>query len=428
MHTERRMALFSWAKSAKQFAKQAIKRQVIAHHRQSRRVLFSDTTLRDGEQMPGATLEPEDRVEIALALEALGVHSIDAGFPASSEADIHAIRLMSAAVSRPVLTCLCRTLRGDIDAAADALSGRASHKRGVSLFCGVSPVHRQFKHQKSKAEMLSMISSAIRYAAERFDVVAFGPEDGSRTEVDFLCESYREAIAAGATTIGFADTVGVLTPGKTRDMLRRIQDEVPGIERALLAIHFHNDLGLGVANTLAAIQEGAQIVQCTVNGIGERAGNTALEEVAIAMAMHPDEYGAPDTLDLSRLTSLCRLVADRTGVPLPLNKPVAGGNVFATEAGVHQDGLLKSPDTYLPYRPEVVGGDGIRLVLGRHSGRRAVAQRLLDLEIAAHEEEILHILQSIKRTPKGRPVTDDVLRQLASEARAATTWRDARSA
>jgi 2-isopropylmalate synthase len=394
----------------KRQVKTAAKRVIIQHHRRSGKVLFSDTTLRDGEQMPGATLEPADKVRIALALDELGVHSIDAGFPASSASDLEAIRQISAAVSRPVLTCLARTLKADIDAADEALAGRTTRKRGVSLFCGISPIHRQSKHHKSRAEMLAMIIDAIQYARTKFDVIAFGPEDASRTETDFLCECYREAIAAGASTIGFADTVGVLTPGKSYDLLRRVQDDVPNIDRALLAVHFHNDLGLGVANTLAGIQAGAQVVQCTVNGIGERAGNTALEEVALAMALNPDEFGAPDTLDLARLGPLCRLVAELTGVPIPVNKPLLGANVFATEAGVHQDGLLKNPDTYLPYRPELVGGDPIRLVLGRHSGRRAVQQRLAELGVTAGETEALAVLEAIKRLPKGVAVTDDWLR------------------
>jgi 2-isopropylmalate synthase len=323
------------------------------------------------------------------------------------------------AVSKPVVTCLCRTLPADIDAACQALEGRASHKRGVSLFCGVSPIHRQHKHQKSKAEMLSMITSATRYAAERFDIVAIGPEDGSRTEIDFLCEVYREAIDAGATTIGFADTVGVLTPHKTCEMITRIQDSVTNIDRALLAIHFHNDLGLAVANTLAGIEAGANVVQCTINGIGERAGNTSLEEVAIAMALHPDEFGPPDTLDLKKLAPLCRLVAELTGIPLPANKAVGGANVFATEAGVHQDGLLKNPDTYLPYRPEVIGCEGLRLVLGRHSGRRAVESRLAELGLTVTEAQAVLVLEAIKRLPKTVEVTDDRLRELAIDVRRA---------
>jgi 2-isopropylmalate synthase len=208
--------------------------------------------------------------------------------------------------------------------------------------------------------------------------------------------------------------VGIFTPDKTRDAIRRIQDTVPNIDRALLAVHFHNDLGLATANTLAAIQEGAHIVQCTVNGIGERAGNTSLEEVALAMAMHPDEFGAPETLDLPRLTSICRLVEARTGIALSANKPVCGENIFATEAGVHQDGLLKNPDTYLPYRPELIGGGEIRLVLGRHSGRRAVAQRLEALGVAVSDERATAILGQIKRLPKGQKVTDERLLALAA--------------
>jgi 2-isopropylmalate synthase len=396
--------------------KTAIKRQIIKHHRRAGRVMFSDTTLRDGEQMPGATLEPHEKARIAVALEELGVHSIDAGFPASSPADVEAIRLINAAVSKPVLTCLARTLKSDIDAADAALAGRITRKRGVSLFCGVSPIHRQHKHQKSQSEMLTMITDAIQYATTKFDVIAFGPEDSSRTEMDFLCQCYKEAIDAGASTIGFADTVGVLTPDKTYDMLRRIQDGVPNIEKALLAIHFHNDLGLGVANNLAGIQAGAHVVQCTINGIGERAGNTALEEVALAMAMHPDEFGAPDTLDLTKLGPVCKLVAELTGVPLPVNKPLVGANVFATEAGVHQDGLLKNPDTYLPYRPELIGGDPIRLVLGRHSGRRAVQSRLAELGQTVNEDQAIRVLEFIKRLPKGEPVTDERLLQMAKTA------------
>jgi 2-isopropylmalate synthase len=407
------MSISHWFSSARRRAKSAIKHRIISHHRRAGRVLFSDTTLRDGEQMPGATLEPADKVRIAQALEHLGVHSIDAGFPASSQADLQAVQLICRAISKPVVTCLCRTLPSDIDVAREALEGRASHKRGVSLFCGVSPIHRRHKHQKSKAEMLSMITSATRYAAERFDIVAIGPEDGSRTEIDFLCEVYREAIDAGATTIGFADTVGVLTPAKTREMISQIQDGVSNIDRALLAIHFHNDLGLAVANTLAGIEAGAHVVQCTINGIGERAGNTALEEVAIAMALHPDEFGPPETLDLTKLAPLCRLVSDLTGIPLPANKAVGGANVFATEAGVHQDGLLKNPDTYLPYRPEVVGCEGLRLVLGRHSGRRAVASRLAELGLPVTDDEAVLVLEAIKQLPRTAEITDDRLRQLA---------------
>ncbi|MEX0702475.1 MAG: 2-isopropylmalate synthase [Planctomycetales bacterium] len=392
---------------------EAVKRAIIAHHRRSGAVLFSDTTLRDGEQMPGATLEPDDKLRIALALEAAGVHSLDAGFPASSAADVEAIRRMVGVVKKPVLTALCRTVKGDIDAARDALDGNPIHKRGVSLFCGTSPLHRQFKLQKSESEILDLIVDTVGYASEKFAIVAFSPEDASRTEIDFLCRCYRAAIDAGATTIGFPDTVGILTPEKARDFIRRIQDGVPNIQKALLAVHFHNDLGCAVANTLACVQEGANVVQCTVNGLGERAGNASLEEVAIALALHPDQYRRTIKLDTTKLAPLCRLVSELTGIPVPLNKPVAGANIFATEAGIHQDGLLKNPDTYLPYRPERVGAQGVKLVLGRHSGRRAVAHRLHELGVELSDDEVLAVLEAIKALPKGSVVDDATLQRLA---------------
>jgi 2-isopropylmalate synthase len=394
----------------------AVKRAVIKHHRNSGRVLFSDTTLRDGEQMPGATLEPQDKLRIALALERAGVHSLDAGFPASSEKDVEAIRLMVPRVKRPVLTALCRTVKADVDAAHRALEGRALHKKGVSLFLGTSPLHREFKLQKSRAEILAIIEETVGYASEKFGIVAFSPEDASRTEPDFLCECYRLAIDCGATTIGFPDTVGVLVPETVRKYMWDIRDGVPNLDKALLAVHMHNDFGCAVANTLAGIAEGANVVQCTVNGIGERAGNASLEEVAIALAMNPHVYGRTFKLDTKQLVPLCRLVAELTGLPLPRNKPVAGANVFATEAGIHQDGLLKNPDTYLPYRPELVGADGIELVLGRHSGRRAVEHELVRRGLPNDESTVAHVLRAIKELPKETVVDGDVLRSLVDAA------------
>lgn len=404
--------MFQFFSGAKKQIKNKVKRAVIRHHRRTGAVLFSDTTLRDGEQMPGATLDPIEKLQIAKSLEAAGVHSLDAGFPASSQADIDAIQSMVGVIKKPVLTALCRTLPGDVDAADEALAGNPPHKRGVSLFCGTSPLHRQFKLEKSKSEVLKLIVDSIQYAAEKFDIVAFSPEDASRTEVDFLCEVYREAIAAGATTIGFPDTVGILTPWKAQDLICRIQDEVPGIENVLLAVHFHNDLGLAVANTLACIDAGANVVQCTVNGIGERAGNAALEEVAMALQLHQEEYQRPHHLDVSQLAPLCKLVAELTGIALSPMKPVAGSNIFATEAGIHQDGLLKNPDTYLPYRPETVGETGIRLVLGRHSGRKAILHRLHELGKEPTEQVVQRVLQAIKELPKGELVDDDLLLNL----------------
>ncbi len=390
-----------------------VRHAIISHHKRSGVVLFSDTTLRDGEQMPGATLEPSEKLQIALALQDAGVHSLDAGFPASSEADVEAIRLMIGVVTKPVLTALCRTVTSDIDAAERALEGNPLHKRGVSLFCGTSPLHRQYKLNRSRSEILKIITASVDYAASKFRIVAFSPEDASRTEVDYLCECYREAIDAGATTIGFPDTVGLLTPEKARDFIKAIQDGVPNLDRALFAVHFHNDLGLAVANTLACIQEGVNVVQCTVNGIGERAGNASLEEVVMALAMHGDQYKRSFKIDTTKLAPLCQLVAQLTGVAISRMKPIGGSNIFASEAGIHQDGLLKNPDTYLPFRPEKVGGGDIRLVLGRHSGRKAVAHRLSELAIAATDEQVGLIAEAIKQLPKGTVVDDVELRRLS---------------
>ncbi len=405
---------FGFFRRAKKRVTGIVKQAIIRHHKNSGVVMFSDTTLRDGEQMPGATLDPDDKLRIALALEEAGVHSLDAGFPASSPADVEAIRRMIGVVKKPVLTALCRTVRGDVDAADEALYGNPTNKRGVSLFCGTSPLHRQHKLQKSEAEVLKIITDSVAYACEKFEIVAFSPEDASRTELPYLCQCYREAIDAGATTIGFPDTVGILTPEKARDFIRAIQDNVPNLDKALLAVHFHNDLGLAVANTLACVAEGANVVQCTINGIGERAGNASLEEVAIALALHPDQYGVKFNLDTTKLHALCQLVSELTNLPLARNKPVGGENIFATEAGIHQDGLLKNPDTYLPYRPEKVGASGLTLVIGRHSGRRAVAHRLHELGYELSEDQVLAVLQAIKDNPKDARITDEVLKQFAS--------------
>ncbi|MEX0728217.1 MAG: 2-isopropylmalate synthase [Planctomycetaceae bacterium] len=401
--------LWSWIGKR---AKGAVKQAMIRHHRRSSHVMFSDTTLRDGEQMPGATLDPDDKLRIALALEQAGVHSLDAGFPASSSADVEAIRKMVGVVKGPILTALCRTLNSDIDAAAVALTGQPFHKRGVSLFCGTSPLHRQDKLRMTEAEILRTITDAIAYAAERFDIVAFSPEDASRTEPEFLHQVYRAAIDAGATTVGFTDTVGWLTPEKSRDFIRSIQDRVPNINRALIAVHFHNDLGLAVANTLAALDEGVQVVQGTINGIGERAGNAALEEIALVLSLHHDQYGRTSTIDLEKLYDLSRLVSDLMGIPISPNKPLSGRNIFASEAGIHQDGLLKNPETYLPYGPEKIGAPGIQLILGRHSGRSALLHRLQQLGLNATDEEVETIMTAMKSLPKGRQLDDDLIASL----------------
>ncbi len=363
-------------------------------------VYFSDTTLRDGEQMPGASLTPEEKVEIAKALAKAGVHSLDAGFPACASSEIEAIQRIVKEVKEPVISALCRALDSDIDKAYEALAEAEPYKRAVSIFVATSPIHREYKFRKSKTQLIEMIVNAIHYARQKFEIIAFSPEDASRTELDYLCEIYQAAIEAGATTIGFPDTVGILTPEKTRITIRYILNHVPNIDRAFMAVHFHNDLGLATSNTLAALEEGVQIVQCAVNGIGERAGNTALEEVVIALLLNQEQYQRAVDIDPKQLVSLSQLVAEKTSIPIAPNKAIVGSNIFATEAGIHQDGILKNLDTYLPFRPEMVGAEGIQLVLGKHSGRAAIAQHLKKLNFCLTEQQLDLVVAALKDAKK----------------------------
>lgn len=359
-------------------------------------VIFGDTTLRDGEQMPGVALRLEQKVTIAKALVASGVFSIEAGFPAVGPAEVAAVRAVAEAVPATMVTALCRTVRRDIDAAAEAFDGIHRKRCGVNLFIATSPVHRRSKLKKNESEVLQAIVDAVAYAKEHFHVVTFGAEDASRTEFPFLCKVFEEALAAGATTIGYPDTLGILLPDQTREIIQRLRQQVAGLDKAYLGVHFHNDLGMAVANTVAAVQAGAAIVQCTVGGLGERAGNAALEAVAVALHLHKDYIHRTVPIRLETLAELTALVARETGVPIACNTPVVGGNVFATEAGIHQDGLLKDPDTYLPYRPELVGVDGIRLVLGKHSGRAAFEERLRRLGLSPSEEQVDAVTAAVK--------------------------------
>ncbi len=387
----------------------------------ARLIHFSDTTLRDGEQMPGAALTPDQKLRIARALHEVGVASIDAGFPACAASEIEAIRMIARELPTLSVSALCRTRKEDVDLAWEALSGSRPDKCAVSLFVATSPIHRTRKLNKSVPELLSMVRGVIEYARRRFHVVAFSPEDASRTEPEVLCAIYREAIDAGAMVIGFPDTLGVLLPSQTRDSIRRIQDGVPNFSRAHLAVHFHNDLGLAAANTLAALEEGVSIVQSTVNGIGERAGNAALEEIAMLIDVHGAALGLRSNIVLDKLWALSRLVAELTSIRAAPNKAVVGSNIFATSAGIHQDGLLKDPDTYLPFRPDKVGASGIELVLGKHSGRAAFAARLEQMGIQCADEQFARLIAAAKAAPKSAWRDPEALLRTAFEATRAAT-------
>ena len=380
-------------------------------------LIISDTTLRDGAQMPGVHFSIDDKVAIARALEAAGVDVIEAGFPAGGAGEIEAVRQVAAATTQPLIMALCRAVAADVDAAWEALGDAPAERRGVGVFLATSPLHRRHKLGKTKAQCLAMIASSVAYARKRFARVTFGCEDGSRTEPAFLREAYLAAMDAGATGIGFPDTVGVLTPEIVRRriaMLVRLAHPRGVKVRA----HFHNDLGLATANTLAAIAAGADIVHLTVGGIGERAGNAALEETVMALTLHPGQYHRAINVDTTRLTALCRLVAERAGFTLPPNKAVTGANVFATAAGVHQDGLLKHPDTYLPFRPELVGAEGIRLPLSPLSGKAALGLRYTELGIELSADELSRASRLVKDADKDAWRDEEgLLRRAAAAAR-----------
>lgn len=372
------------------------KRLVLRQIKKRPLVMMSDTTLRDGAQMPGVRLSLQDKVTIARALADAGIHSIDVGFPAVGPPEVAAIKEVAANVSGPVLSCLSRALPADVDLAADALSACPRFKRAVTIFIGTSPTHREHKHQCSKAEIVDKAVRAIEHAGKQFDVISFGAEDASRTEPEFLHEIYEKAIQAGATSIGFTDTVGYLIPSQVERALGEINARVRSIDDALLAVHFHNDLGLATANTLTAIKCGANIVQGTVNGIGERAGNVSLEEVLITLTLHRDEFGKTVHMKPEKIDALCRLVAELTGWQPAVNKPVTGRNMFRTEAGIHQHGLLQNPETYLPFQPELIGAGPVELVLGPGSGHSAVRHHLEKKGIEVTDEMVGRVVSHLK--------------------------------
>ncbi|MDX2198027.1 MAG: pyruvate carboxyltransferase [Phycisphaerae bacterium] len=392
-----------------------IKRMVLRQQKARPIVRISDTTLRDGAQTPGIRLTVDSRLTIARALADAGVHSIDCGFAASSPTDVEAMKRISKTVKGPILSGLSRCRKDDIDATYAALSGASPLKRAISLFCGTSPLHREHRHNMSKAQIIDMICKAIDHAHTRFEIISFGAEDASRTEPDFLCEVYNKAIEAGAMSIGFADTVGLLTPPKAVNTVRRIQDGVKRMDDAMLAVHFHNDLGLATANSLACIEAGCNIVQGTINGIGERAGNTALEEVVLTLELHQDQYKRGHGMDTTKLASLSRLVAELTGFGIADNKAVVGRNLFRTEAGIHQDAMLKHTDTYMPFPPELIGADPVELVLGPTSGRSAVKHYLEQTGVEAKDEYVDFVLGYLKNgqhAPSDRPEVQQFLDRL----------------
>ena len=342
------------------------------------KILVFDTTLRDGEQSPGATMTTPEKVRLAQELEALGVDIIEAGFPISSPQEFKAVAEVAQAVERPTVAALARATTADVDRATEALKG-AAHPR-VHTFLATSDLHLERKLKINRDEALRRIERAVNRACGQVEDVEFSCEDATRTDLDFLCRAVQVAVEAGARTINLPDTVGYAHPEDIRDMLQAVTANVTDIDRVALSVHCHNDLGLAVANSLTGVENGARQVECTVNGIGERAGNASLEEVVMALRVLPRYYDRFYTdVVTERLCPASEVLAHVTGIRPQPNKAIVGANAFAHEAGIHQDGLLKDRRTYEIMTPEMVGARGTRLVLGKHSGRHALARRYTEL-------------------------------------------------
>jgi 2-isopropylmalate synthase len=358
------------------------------------RLIIFDTTLRDGEQSPGASMDLAEKLEVARALADLGVDVIEAGFPVASPGDFEAVRAVAHQVQGPVICGLARCNREDIDRAAEAL--RDNPRRRLHVFLATSAIHREHKLRMTPDEIVRRAAEGVARAKEFGDDVEFSPEDASRTEPDFLAEVVERAVEAGATTVNIPDTVGYAVPEQYAALIAHLKKHVRGIGRVVLSVHCHNDLGLAVANSLAAVRAGARQVECTVNGLGERAGNCALEEVVMALKTREGYFGLTTGINTRRLYHTSRLVSHVTGIQVQRNKAIVGQNAFAHEAGIHQDGLLKERSTYEIMSPEDVGLRRTELVLGKHSGRHALRQRVEELGYHLDDAQLNRAFEAFK--------------------------------
>ena len=360
----------------------------------SRHIVIFDTTLRDGEQSPGASMNLQEKMEVAEALTELGVDVIEAGFPVASPGDFEAVREIAGAIRGPVICGLARCREEDIDRAWGAIQN--AQRPRIHVFLATSKIHRESKLRMNKEEIIRHAVAGVRRAVGYCGDVEFSPEDAARTEIDFLCQVVEAAVAAGATTVNIPDTVGYAMPAQFGNLIRTLRNRVPNVDRAVISVHCHNDLGLAVANSLAAVENGAGQVECTVNGLGERAGNCSLEEIVMALRTRHDYYHASTRVVTQRLVPTSRLVAGITGIQVQRNKAIVGQNAFAHEAGIHQDGMLKEPQTYEIMRPEDVGLTKSDLVLGKHSGRAALADRARTLGYTLSAEQLDNVFEQFK--------------------------------
>ncbi len=388
------------------------------------RVRIFDTTLRDGEQAPGFSMDRRAKLRMALALEALGVDVLEAGFPQASPDDFAAVAEIAKSLKHTTVCALARCQNGDIDSAARALE--SARRSRIHLFLSTSPLHREHKLGMSKAQVLDTAIAAIERARHLCDEVEFSAEDALRTEPEFLVEIFNAAVAAGATTLNAPDTVGYTTPAEMSELFAYLQRHVQGADKVIFSSHCHDDLGMAVANTLAAVSAGARQVECTINGIGERAGNASLEEIVMALKVRAPHFGVDTRIDTRRLYATSRLLTEVTGQPVARNKAIVGANAFAHEAGIHQHGMLKHRGTYEIMRPQDVGVTETMLVLGKHSGRAALRQRLQALGHVPTDAALDEIFVRFKiLADRGHELHDEDLRALVlgEDPDATGPWR-----
>lgn len=379
------------------------------------KLIIFDTTLRDGEQSPGASMTRDEKIRIAKALERLKVDVIEAGFPAASEGDFEAVNAVAKAIKDSVVCGLARALDKDIDRAGAAL--KAAQRSRIHTFIATSPIHMQMKLHMQPEQVIEHAVRAVKRARQYTDDVEFSPEDAGRSEEDFLCRILEAVIDAGATTLNIPDTVGYSLPQQFGATIANLRQRIPNAHKAIFSVHCHNDLGLAVANSLAAVMNGARQVECTINGLGERAGNASLEEVVMAVRTRKDMFSCQTTLDTREIMACSKLVSSITGFPVQPNKAIVGANAFAHEAGIHQDGILKNRETYEIMRAEDVGWAANRMVLGKHSGRNAFKSRMAELgtEFASETELNAAFFRFKQLADKKHEIFDEDLQAIISE-------------
>lgn len=386
------------------------------------RIYLFDTTLRDGEQSPGVSLNEAEKLEIAGQLARLGVDIIEAGFPVSSPGDFKAVKKIADTIKGPVIAGLCRATRNDIDRTWEALKGAENPR--IHTFLATSPIHLKYKLQKSREEVLVQAVEAVKYAKRYCSDVEFSAEDASRSDLDYLALVVEKVIEAGATTVNLPDTVGYAIPEEFGAFIKAIIDKVPNVDKSIISVHCHDDLGMAVANSIAGITNGARQVECAVNGIGERAGNASLEEIIMALYTRKAFYNKEINVNYQEIYRTSRLVSSLTGMAVQPNKAIVGKNAFSHESGIHQDGVLKDRSTYEIMSPELVGLSKSNLVLGKHSGRHAFRERMEELGYQMSDEELSKAFASFKEiADKKKEVTNDDLEALVKDQVFATPER-----